>query len=77
MSIAPLHFWFALAFVLLVGGLGLVADLALYRAYPELRDHDWGWAFKLYRRVRVSINEWCQRRTARRTAAQRRPGHAR
>lgn len=63
---SPPAFWLGLALVLLVGGVGLVADIALYRAYPDLKDHDWGWLFKLYRRARVACNEWRYRRSQRR-----------
>lgn len=65
MSIVPLQFWFALALVLLVGGVGLVADLALYRAYPELKDHDWGWLFRVWHRCQLEFTQWRARRARR------------
>jgi len=49
---------------------GLLADLAIYRAYPEIRDWDWGWLVSLYRRARRALT---QRRHRRSTA--NRPGH--
>ena len=63
------NLWFTLALVLFVGAVGLLADLATYRAYPEMKDHDWGWLVKLYRGARRAYNEWRYRRT------QRRPRH--